>query len=115
MEELKQNTNYFTRDMEDVIEQFSNLRDLGIIMSDDGKFTQHVDKVVKQVRQKSGWIFRTFYSRQTELLKQLWKSLAQCHIDYSSQLYMPAGHSDDMKRIEQLFYNFTTSELFTSK
>ena len=67
-QELKQNTNYFTRDMEDVIEQFSNLRDLGIIMSDDGKFTQHVDKVVKQVRQKSGWIFRTFYSRQTELL-----------------------------------------------
>ena len=105
--ELKQNTNYFTRDMEDVIEQFSNLRDLGIIMSDDGKFTHHVDKVVKQVRQKSGWILRTFYSRQTELLKQLWKSLAQCHIDYSSQLYMPAGHSDDMKRIEQLLYNFT--------
>ena len=38
-------------------------------------------------------------------MKQLWKSLVQCHIDYCSQLYMP-GTTQGMQDIEKLFYNF---------
>ena len=106
-QDIKDNTMYFSKNMDGVIEQFSKLRDLGVILSDDAKFSTHIDKVVKQVRQKVGWILRTFYSRKTELLKQLWKSLAQCLVDYCSQLYMPAGNSQDMQRIEKLFYDFT--------
>ena len=34
-EDLKKDTLYFTANMEEVIEQFSNLRDLGVILSDD--------------------------------------------------------------------------------
>ena len=107
-QELKDNTVYFTKEMEGIIEQYSKLRDLGVILSDDAKFSSHIDKVVKQVRQKVGWMLRTFYTRKVEILKQLWKSLCQCHIDYNSQLYMPAGHSQDMNRIEKLFYDFTS-------
>ena len=106
-QEIKENTVYFTNEMEDVIEQFDNLRDLGVIMTDDAKFSKHIDKVVKQVRQKVGWILRTFESRKAYFLKQLWQSLAQCLVDYSSQLYMPEGNSCDMMRIEKLFYDFT--------
>ena len=51
---------YFTANMEGVIEQFSNHRDLGVILSDDAKFDLHIEKVVSRVRQKLGWIFRTF-------------------------------------------------------
>ena len=98
---------YFTKGMEDTIDQFSSLRDLGVILSDDGKFSAHIDKIERQVRQKTGWVLRTFYSRRTNLLKQLWKSLLQCHIDYCSQLIMPAGQSNDMSRIEKLFYDFS--------
>ena len=43
-EDLKNNTMYFTANMEGVIEQFSNLRDLGIILSDDAKFDLHIEK-----------------------------------------------------------------------
>ena len=106
--DLKDNTCYFTRGMEDVINQFDTLRDLGIILSDDGKFSKHVEKVVKQVRTKVGWMLRTFYTRRTDILKQLWKSLCQCHVDYCSQLFMPAGQSQDMMKIEKLFYDFTS-------
>ena len=63
--------------------------------------------VVRTVRQKSGWVLRTFYSRRTDLLKQLWKSLLQCHIDYCSQLFKPAGQSSDMIRLEKLFYDYS--------
>ena len=74
-------------------------------MADDGKFDQHIEKVVKKVPQKIGWILRTFYTRRTDILKQLWKSLLQCHIDYCSQLYMP-GTARRMLDIEKLFYDF---------
>ena len=106
-EELKNDTVYFTANMEGVIDQFSSLRDLGVILSDDAKFDCHIEKVVSKVRQKSGWIFRTFYSRSIEILKQLWKTVVQCHIDYCSQLYKP-GQTKGMMAIEKLFYDFTS-------
>ena len=97
---------YFTEDTENVIEQFSELRDLGIILSDDAKFNKHVDKVVKTVRQKAGWIMRTFLTRQTDVMKQLWKTLLQPHIDFCSQLYKP-GQTQELIRIEKLFYDYS--------
>ena len=106
-EEMKTDTLYFTSDMNEVISQFSSLRDLGIIMSDDAKFREHIDKVSAKVRQKVGWVLRTFYTRRTDILKQLWKTLIQCHIDYCSQLYMPS-QSNEMQIIEKLFYDFSS-------
>ena len=53
-EQMKMNTLYFTPDMESVIEEKSQLRDLGIIMSNDMKFSHHVSKICKTVRQKTG-------------------------------------------------------------
>ena len=43
-----------TYDMEEIIDQFSNLRDLGVIMSDTAKFDDHIEKVVSTVRKKIG-------------------------------------------------------------
>ena len=60
--ELKNNTVYFTGEMEEIIDQFSSLRDLGVRMSDDAKFDEHIENVSKKVRQKIGWILRTFYT-----------------------------------------------------
>ena len=91
--------------MEDVIEQSSSLRDLGVIMTDNGRFEDHIIKVVKTVRQKVGWILRSFYTRRTDIMKQLWKSLVQCHIDYCSQLYMP-GTASGMQAIEKYSMTF---------
>ena len=106
-EEIKNNTIYFTTNMEEVIEQFSSLRDLGVIMSDTARFDDHIEKVATTVRRKIGWIMRTFFTRRVDILKDLWKSLIQCHIDYCSQLYMP-GHAQGMLKIEKLFYDFTS-------
>ena len=106
-EELKNNTTYFTEEMEETIQQFSSLRDLGIIMSDNAKFDDHHNKVIRTVRNKIGWILRTFSTRRTEVMKQLWKTLVQCHIDYCSQLTKP-GTIQGMMAIEKLFFDFTS-------
>ena len=70
-EGLKFDTNYFTPEFEDVIEVKNNLRDLGIIMSDNANFKAHIGHVCAKVKQKCGWILRTFSSRNSHLLKFL--------------------------------------------
>ena len=104
--DLKKSTSYFTPDFENIIEEKSSLRDLGIILSNDASFSNHVEHVCTKVRQKSSWVLRTFCSRQTWFLKYMWKTLVQCHIDYCSQLYLP-GKPADMMKIENLQRTFT--------
>ena len=105
---LKESTVYFTPNYNDVIEEKDSLRDLGIIMTNDGKFSNHVEHVCSKVKQKSGWITRTFQCRQTWFMKYMWKTLVQCHIDYCSQLYLPSKPGD-LQTIENL------QRIYTSK
>ena len=60
---IKENTMYFTPEMQDVILQVDHCKDLGIVMQDDALFTLQIEKVCKKVKQKCGWILRTFYNR----------------------------------------------------
>ena len=53
---IKESTSYFTPNFEDIIEEKETLRDLGIIMSNDGAFSSHVEFVCGKVKQKSSWI-----------------------------------------------------------
>ena len=76
-QELKNSTEYLTPDSEDLIDRKEALRDLGIQMSDTGKFSNHVESVCSRVRQKCGWILRTFNSQNTFFMKFMWKSLVQ--------------------------------------
>ena len=54
-----------------------------------------------KVSQKSGWILRTFHSRNLLFTKYMWKTLIQGHIDYCSQLYLP-NQSTELQQIENL-------------
>ena len=47
---------------------------------------------------------RTFFTRRTDIRKQLWKTLVQCQKDYCSQLYIP-GKAQVMLAIDKLFYD----------
>ena len=105
--ELKEDTVYFTSDMENVIEQVSTTKDLGITMTDDAKFEEQTEKVSKKARQKSGWILRTFYSRNTKFMRHMFNTLVQPHIDYCSQLWAPTEGAQ-MQKIEDVLRNFTS-------
>ena len=100
-EDIKNDTNYFTNDTSDIIDRSETLRDL----TDDANFTSHIEKVMKKVRQKTGWVLRTFYSRRPDLMKTLYKSLIVPHVDYCSQLWMPIK-ATDIQTIEKLQKDF---------
>jgi hypothetical protein len=91
---------------ENFIERKESLRDLGIQMSEDAKFSTHIELVCSKVRQKCGWILRTFNCRSTFFMKFMWKTLVQGHIDYCSQLYFP-NQSSELQSIENLQKTFT--------
>merc|ERR1712208_163601 len=69
-ENLKIETNYLTPKAEDIIDIKECLRDLGIQMSDDAKFDNHIAHVCSKVRQKCG----TFNCRSSFFMKFMWKS-----------------------------------------
>ena len=98
-------TLYFTENTENIVERQETIRDLGVMMSDDASFKDHIDKVMKKVRQKTGWVLRTFYSRKTMLMKTLFKTLILPHVDYCSQLWMPVKTMEILK-IEKLQKDF---------
>ena len=74
-------------------------------MSDDATFDKHIENVVKKVRQKTGWVLRTFYSRRQDIMKTLFKSLIAPHINYCSQLWMPSK-TTQIETIEKLQKDF---------
>ena len=61
--------------MKEVIERFETLRDLGVIMSETATFDAHLEHVCTKVRQKTGWVLRTFYTRKLSFMKTIYKSL----------------------------------------
>ena len=113
-EDIKHDTLYFTEDMNDIIERQSTLRDLGIMLSESGTFDEHIDHVSKKVRQKMGWILRTFTTRDPQILKHLFKSLVIPNIDYCSQLYMPV-QPKGIEKIEKLQMDYLKKNPYLKK
>ena len=105
-EELKNNTTYFAGDYDEVIERFFSVRDLGIQLTNDGTFHEHIENVCRKVRQKSGWLLRTFFCRNTQFMKQMLNTLVQTHIDYCSQLWMPQ-EGRMLEMVEKVLRDFT--------
>ena len=81
--ELKEQYNYKNSDCSKAIE------DLGIEMATDGTFNNHIAKIVKKVRQKMGWISRSFFRNTISFKRMLWRTYIQSVIDYGSQVWAP--------------------------
>ena len=76
------------------IEKKQHVKDLGVIMSHDCSFTEHINNVVKKAEEVSGWILRTFNTRARSPMLTLWKQLVIPHLDYCSQLWSPLTKGD---------------------
>ena len=87
-EHLKKQSIYFA-DTGCQIGTKSSVKDLGVILSSDMSYDLHIQKLVQKVKNISAWIYRTFKSRDQNLMLTLWKSLVIPHLDYCSQLWSP--------------------------
>ena len=87
-EDLKRNTPYKNSDDEDIQEEKS-VRDLGVQMSNDLTFTEHISSSSLKCMRLVYWILRTFKTRRKDPLLKLYKSLVVPRLDYCSQLWSP--------------------------
>ena len=72
-----------------VIDKVNNLKDLGIIMSSNCSFEQHIIELCRRCTGLCGWILRTFNSRESTGMMTLFKSLVLSTLDYGCQLWSP--------------------------
>ena len=112
-ETLKMSTSYTAPDGT-IIAEKSNLRDLGVTMSADGTFRQHINNICQSARNMCSWLLRTFESRSPDLMLTLWKSLVIPILDYCSQLWSPSKVGD-IQQIEQIQKSFTRKIRFDTK
>ena len=105
-QDIKEDTCYFTGDIEHIIEEVESCRDLGVTMENSAKFELHIENVCKKVRQKCGWVLRIFYCRDQHFLRHMFNTLIQPHIDYCSQLWTPQ-EGPQLDKVEKLLKNFT--------
>ena len=96
--------NNYTADND--IKEKESLKDLGVWMSNDCTFSEHIESITKTAKQMSGWILRTFMSRNSDHLLPLWKSLVVSKMEYVCQLWCP-HKIKDIQKLEQVQRVFT--------
>jgi len=104
IQNLKDSTKYKDTSGEDICEEKS-AKDLGIVLSSDGRYDLHTSKVVTKSRQMCGWIFRTFQTRELTPMMTLYKTMVLSRLDYCSILWHPTGKAlvDEVESIQRLF------------
>ena len=103
-EALKTLTNYLSS-TGTVIDQKNSVRDLGVTMSADASFTEHINNVVDTAKKTISTILRTFKSREPQLMITLWKSVVLPQLEYCSQLWSPTK-KQDIVNLELLQKNY---------
>ena len=72
-------------------------------MDSDFSFTLQINRAIQKASQTIGWALRVFRGRGSRLLLTVWKSLAQPHLDYCSQLWCPdsQGQINSIERVQK--------------
>ena len=104
--ELQTETSYLSFDGSPIQEK-QHVCDLGVMLSNDATFTQHIMNRCEMVKSKIAWVLRTFRSRQRTPMITLWKTLIRCHLDYCSQLWSPStvGNTQSLELLQKAFIN----------
>ena len=88
------------------IDLYESVNDLGVTLSANCEFKDHITNTVNKCSQLSGWILRTFKTRDKITMITLYKSLVLPRLDYCSQLWSPTK-TGDILRIEKVQRQFT--------
>ena len=100
MEVIKESTYLFTPDFQDIIEEKSSIKDLGIYVDNELRYKDQMKNAVNKANKKSSWILRTFSTRDVAFMRKTWRTLVQCHLDYGSVLWAPTSKKCDLRYIE---------------
>ena len=103
-EDIKNQTKYETKSR-NIIEKANEVKDLGVIMTDDLSFESHNQRKINETRRLAGWIMRVFKTREQLPMLTLYKSLILPRIEYCCILTSPfkSGEISDIESIQRSF------------
>ena len=96
------------------IDKSEFVSDLGVCMSRDANFKNHIDNICISARKTVSWICRTFKSRSVNTMCTAWKSLVLPKLEYCSQLWCPIAKTD-IQKLELVQRNFVRKINFNSQ
>ena len=82
-----------------------SVKDLGILVQNDGKFDQNIGEICRKSRRQAGWILRTFKTREPLAMLTLYRALVLPIAEYCCQLWSPAaiGMIKELEGIQRTF------------
>ena len=83
---------YWIEDVE--IQRKTEVRDLGIFISEDLKFHAQVDKACRRAHMEINRIRRSFTSRSPEFISNMWKLYVRPHLEYCVEVWNPKALGD---------------------
>ena len=95
----------YTNSSFDIINYFRNMIDLGINVSNDCYFDFHISNLANRTKHLTGWICRTFSSRDKWTL---FKVLVMSRLDYGCQSWSPylIKHINMFEKVQRSFPSF---------
>jgi hypothetical protein len=76
------------------IQSVKTMRDLGIIVSEDLKWSSHCKEVTKKAGTRMYSLLRSFETKSTRFLVQLYKTFIRPKLDYGSPIWSPSSEKD---------------------
>ena len=64
-------------------------KDLGVLISKDWNFNQHINSIVNKANSTSAWVLRSVISRSSNVLLKIYQSIIRPHLEYCVQLWSP--------------------------
>ena len=86
------------------------VRDLGVLMNNNGDYNTHVTHICNKANKRAGWILRTFFNRSPDFMRFVWKTYISPIVDYCSQMYAPVKGSQ-LQKLENILRTFTKKSM----
>ena len=71
------------------IQKSNTVKDLGVNISENLSFDEHITKITNEAKKFAGWIFRIFKSRRPEVILLLYNTYVRPRLEYCSPLWSP--------------------------
>ena len=108
------NNKKFNYEMNGTIIQSSDQeKDLGILVSRDGKFNSHVDMVASKANRCAGMIRRNFVTRNPRTMEKLFRTYINPILNYGSEVWNPSykGQIEKLEKVQRRFYRGTNVQV----
>ena len=89
----------------DILSPVQQLKDLGILVSQDLTWSTHIRSTCDKVRHKAYWVLSVFFTRSPTVMLYLYKSMVRSLLEYGSTLWSTAKitYIEELESVQRTF------------